>query len=236
MLTNLALRALSATSARRASRACATTVSMAAPSLRLVYFNIRARAEPARLALFIGGIPFEDVRIAKEDWPGLKASQPFAQVPVLEVEGVPLAQSYAILLYCGRLAKLVPSEALAAAQVEALLFHFIDLDVLLAPSGKEGDKERKKALRVALAADGGPLRGWFAAIERVLAANASGWLVGGELTVADLALYGRVGSFLKGAYDDIPADIVDAFPRVNALHGRVLAHPKVVEWYAIEGK
>ena len=36
---------------------------------------------------------------------------------VLEVDGVPLAESYAILMYAGRLAKLVPEDAFKAAQV-----------------------------------------------------------------------------------------------------------------------
>ena len=44
-----------------------------------------------------------------------------------------------------------------------MLFHLIDLDTLLAPSGKEADAAKKKALREALAA--GPLISWFGAIE-----------------------------------------------------------------------
>ena len=52
------------------------------PKLKLTYFNIKARAEPARLALHIAGIPFEDKRIAHEDWPALKATMPLGQVPV----------------------------------------------------------------------------------------------------------------------------------------------------------
>jgi hypothetical protein len=107
---------------------------------------------------------------------------------VLEVDGVQLGQSYAILMYAGRLAKLVPEDALQAAkaratrscevalrlllcadalpaclQVEEVLFHLIDLDTLLAPSGKEADAAKKASLREALAA--GPLLSWFAAIE-----------------------------------------------------------------------
>ena len=48
-------------------------------------------------------------------------------------------------------------------QVEEILFHLIDLDVLLAPSGKEADAAKKVALREALAK--GPLLTWFGGIE-----------------------------------------------------------------------
>ena len=114
-----------------------------------------------------------------------------------------------------------------------MLFHLIDLDTLLAPSGKEADAAKKAQLREALAA--GPLLTWFAGLERFAGCNASGWLVGDSLTVADLALYSRVMSFKLGKYDNIPANVVDGFPKVSALYERVLKHPKVAEWNAMPG-
>ena len=64
------------------SRALSVTAMAATPKLKLIYFNIKARAEPTRLALHIAGIPFEDVRIKHEEWPALKGSMPLGQVPV----------------------------------------------------------------------------------------------------------------------------------------------------------
>jgi prostaglandin-H2 D-isomerase / glutathione transferase len=166
-----------------------------------------------------------------------------------QVDGTVVAQSYAILGYAGRLAGLMPTEPLKAAQVESVLYHLMDLDVLLAPSGKEQDAAKKKQLRQDLAA--GPLTSWFGHLERILA-NSSGYIACGELTVADLACFCRMQSFkgahrlrLKGfphsqsdapsmtgaKYDDIPADIVSKYPNVSAHYDRILAHPKVAEWY-----
>jgi hypothetical protein len=67
----------------RTSRALSVS-AMAAPTpkLKLTYFNIKARAEPTRLALHIGGVPFEDVRIEHSAWPAMKASMPLGQIPV----------------------------------------------------------------------------------------------------------------------------------------------------------
>jgi hypothetical protein len=217
------LRALVSPRRAAASRPLATrtstTMAQATPKLKLIYFPVKARAEPTRLALHIAGIPFQDVRIQHADWPAMKEKMPFHTLPararapaslllhaslvpprslitarahtyicaqVLEVDGEQLGQSYAILMYAGRLAKLVPEDALEAAkargdnriashhplltrahhageQVEQVLFHLIDLDTLLAPSNKEENAAKKVALREELAH--GPLLTWFGALE-----------------------------------------------------------------------
>jgi glutathione S-transferase len=69
---------------------------------KLTYFDLRALGEPARLILHYAKQPFDDVRITHADWPKLKPSTPFGQVPVLEVDGKPLAQSFAIYRYLAR--------------------------------------------------------------------------------------------------------------------------------------
>src|SRR5438552_10509416 len=44
--------------------------------LKLTYFDFDGgRGEPARLALHIGGIAFEDHRISGKDWPGFRRSE-----------------------------------------------------------------------------------------------------------------------------------------------------------------
>ena len=42
---------------------------------RLIYFNTRGRAEPARYILAQAEVDFEDVRITKEEWAKLKPSK-----------------------------------------------------------------------------------------------------------------------------------------------------------------
>ena len=58
------------------------------PKLKLTYFDFHGgRGEPARLALSIASIPFEDDRVPGADWPRRKPSTPFGSLPVLEVDG-----------------------------------------------------------------------------------------------------------------------------------------------------
>lgn len=42
---------------------------------KIIYFNVKALAEPMRFLLSYGNINFEDVRVEKEDWPALKPSK-----------------------------------------------------------------------------------------------------------------------------------------------------------------
>lgn len=49
------------------------------------------------------GVPFEDVRIKFEDWPKQKETFELQQLPVLDINGTRLNQSYAIILHLGRL-------------------------------------------------------------------------------------------------------------------------------------
>ena len=82
------------------------SAAAAAPALRLQYFNIEGPAEKIRLTLSIAKIPFRDDRVAFEDWPSVKPTTPYGQLPVMYVDDEAMAQSDAILRYCGRLAGL----------------------------------------------------------------------------------------------------------------------------------
>ena len=71
---------------------------------KLTYFDSPAsRGEECRLALYVAGVEFEDVRIKAVEWATLKPKTPFGGLPTLEMPGHPvLAQSNAILVLVGR--------------------------------------------------------------------------------------------------------------------------------------
>lgn len=46
-----------------------------APSLKLYYFDMAGRAEPIRLILTCGKVPFEDCRFPREEWAKLKTGK-----------------------------------------------------------------------------------------------------------------------------------------------------------------
>ena len=56
--------------------------------LKLTYFDVHGgRAEPIRLALHLGGVPFEDFRFPFADFAEVRQTTPLSQVPTLMVGG-----------------------------------------------------------------------------------------------------------------------------------------------------
>ncbi len=139
------------------------------PKLKLTYFDFHGgRGEPARLALSIGGIPFEDDRVAPSDWPARKADTPFGALPVLEVDGQTLAQSNAINRYVGMLTDFYPSDAWQAALCDEVMEAVEDINTKL-----EGTfflpEEEKKTQRKALVE--GPLPFYLTRLQQRLEAH-----------------------------------------------------------------
>jgi len=105
--------------------------TLSGKGLELAYFNIEGLAESIRLSLNHLGVKFTDVRLSKEGFNTLKQENkfPFGQVPVLFVDGSPLAQSTAILRYVAKLDTqnlLYPADAIVAAKVDAFIDDIID--------------------------------------------------------------------------------------------------------------
>eukprot|EP00656_Telonema_subtile_P013151 TRINITY_DN16670_c0_g1_i1.p1 TRINITY_DN16670_c0_g1~~TRINITY_DN16670_c0_g1_i1.p1 ORF type:complete len:123 (+),score=23.45 TRINITY_DN16670_c0_g1_i1:98-466(+) len=73
--------------------------------LELFYFNLPARGEVTRMALRIGGVTHKDTRYEFDAWPAIKSdpksapARAFGSLPVIEHDGVVIAQSGATAQY-----------------------------------------------------------------------------------------------------------------------------------------
>uniref|UniRef100_A0A914DX73 glutathione transferase n=1 Tax=Acrobeloides nanus TaxID=290746 RepID=A0A914DX73_9BILA len=63
---------------------------------------------------------FEDHRVSHEEWPTFKTKTPFGQMPVLEVDGKQLAQSFAVFRYLGRKFHLAGKDDWESAQLDSI--------------------------------------------------------------------------------------------------------------------
>ena len=118
--------------------------------MKLTYFDFHGgRGEPARLALFIGGIAFEDDRVKPADWARRKSETPFGALPVLEVDGQTVAQSNAINRYVGKLADLYPSDPWQAALCDETMEAVEDIATKIGATFSLPE-EQKKAQRSVL--------------------------------------------------------------------------------------
>ncbi|KAL2917173.1 hypothetical protein HK105_203258 [Polyrhizophydium stewartii] len=205
------------------------------PSLRLTYFSgcVTTHAEPTRLALTIGGIPFVDERVSSARWATLKAAAPFGQAPVLTVNGTThIAQSNGLLRYAGTLAGLYPTaDPLKAALVDQVVLHCDDMFNALSATNSEKRPMERLLAREALGDKTFPPM--FVALDAVIAEHSSGtWCVGDSMTVADVALFAFVAILKSGMFVGMPETVADAYPRVIRAFDGVARHPRVVAWEA----
>jgi glutathione S-transferase len=205
------------------------------PKLILTYFDFDGgRGEAARLVMHLGGIAFQDKRIAGKDWPAMRDKMPFQALPVLEVDGKVITQSNTIDRYLGKLAGLYPKDDWQAALVDEVMDAVEDITTKIGNTmALEGDA--KKKAREALAA--GPIPRFLQQIEARLKAGGGEWFVEKRLTVADLKCYLWIRWLKSGALDHVPADIVDQHAPLLAKHlERIKNHPKIAAYYAARKK
>jgi glutathione S-transferase len=205
------------------------------PKLTLTYFDFDGgRGETARLAMHLGGIAFEDKRIAGKDWPAQRDKMPFQALPVLEVDGKVITQSNTINRYLGKLAGLYPKDDWQAVLADEVMEAVEDISTKIGNTIFIEDEAKKKA-REALAA--GPIPRFLQQINARLKAGGGEWFVEKRLTVADLKCFLWIRWLKSGALDHIPADIVDKHAPLLAAHlERVKNHPKIAAYYAARKK
>ena len=186
------------------------------------------RAECLRVALFIGDVPFVDVRDEPRDALKAAGKMPFGAVPVLEVDGKILSQTQAMAAYCGSLTKLRPEDPWLAAKCDEAINGCTDVTTTIGATFRLPDEE-KIAAREALLAPDGRLTMHLGGLERLIRENGTGYVVGASLSVADLAIWRLAGWLTSGVIDGLP-DISTQFPAITRLCALVDAHPKVEEW------
>ena len=200
--------------------------------IKLSYFDFHGgRGEPARLALFIGDVSYQDDRLKFADFMKAKSSLPYGALPVLEVDGKVLAQSSGINRYVGKLTDLYPSDPWQAAVCDEVMDAVEDVAHKVGPSLSIKDPAEKKSAREALV--DGPITFFLERIENRLRQGGGTYFVDDRLTVADLRVFVWVRHIRSGKLDHIPTDLPDRVAPLLAEHAeRIASLPKVKEYYA----
>ncbi len=199
--------------------------------LKLTYFDFPGgRAEPARLAMTIGGIPFEDYRFAPSDFPEVRKNTPLNQVPTLHVNDVQITQSDAITRYVGKLSGLYPEDAFQALLCDEVMGALEDINMKLAASfGKTG--EDLKSARDALVADALPT--YLRWLQHQLESHGGEFLADNRLTIADLKAFVILRWLSSGKLDHIPSDLVETVaPKLSRYMNSVARLPAIAKYYA----
>jgi len=220
---------------------------MTGEKVKLTYFNIAGVAEKVRLALVLTNTPFEDKRIAFQEWGELKKNTKYGTLPMMEVDGKPfLSQSDAMLRWAAAQGdgSLCPEEN--KWEMEELMCLADDLTRAWSPALYVGMRPRQlgypddwpaeeKAAKVKfmrerfLAED---LPKYMGFLQDQLARSGGPFLCGKCITIADLKLYPQVLYFTTGTGDYVPKDSLDAYPVIKQWLDSIRAVPEIASYYA----
>jgi prostaglandin-H2 D-isomerase / glutathione transferase len=200
-------------------------------TLRLTYFDFNGgRAEPARLAMYIGGITFEDCRFASSDFPEVRKTTPLNQVPTLCINNIQVTQSDAITRYVGKLTGLYPKDDFQALLCDEIMSGLEDINVKLgATFGMTG--EALKNAREALVT--GTLPRYLRWLQKQLEDHGGEYFSDHRLTIADLKAFVILRWLISGALDHIPVGLVESeAPKLRTFIDRIAALPAISQYYA----
>uniref|UniRef100_A0A1I7YRG4 glutathione transferase n=1 Tax=Steinernema glaseri TaxID=37863 RepID=A0A1I7YRG4_9BILA len=199
------------------------------PSYKLTYFDVRALGETARLLFTYAGVPFEDVRVTMEQWPELKAKMPWGQLPVLEVDGHTIPQSFAIYRYLANEFGLAGKDALEKAEVDAIADAFKDFYASIGPDYiyiwagfKEGNAETAHK-DVFLPA----VEKFLPVFESILQKSGSGFFVKSGLTWVDFFVANNLVTMVNAS-----PDCLKAYPGLAKLKETVHSLPQLQKYLA----
>ena len=204
--------------------------------LKIIYFNFPFwRAEIARIPLYISNTKFEDKRITSEEFSYIKENGkmtdgtiiPFSQLPVLVIDGQSIAQTGAIARICGKISGFYPESLVEAGKVDQIIDTATDINMLMRPSMREQDPDKKKLIRQELSKNDLPK--YFGYLENLLKEK-NIWFAENRMTIADIAIWRLMGWLKSGVIDDIPQNLTENFTNLNKVYNEVNNNPDIKRW------
>ncbi|XP_003828330.2 glutathione S-transferase A1 isoform X2 [Pan paniscus] len=189
---------------------------------KLHYFNARGRMESTRWLLAAAGVEFEEKFIkSAEDLDKLRNDGylMFQQVPMVEIDGMKLVQTRAILNYIASKYNLYGKDIKERALIDMYIEGIADLGemILLLPVCPPEEKDAKLALIKEKTKNR-----YFPAFEKVLKSHGQDYLVGNKLSRADIHLVE-----LLYYVEELDPSLISSFPLLKALKTRISNLPTV---------
>ena len=191
---------------------------------KLIYFNGRGAGETIRLLFSYGKLEFEDVRIEQDQWPKVKPTTPFGQVPVLEYNGKKVNQSTAIERFVAKKVKLAGNNDWEDLEIDSVVDTINDLKQKVVPAFFNQDQESKAKAQKELQKETVPF--YLGKFEKLAESN-GGFLAAKRLTWADFHFVGAY-SFIEWA----DGNGLAKYPNLKKLKDVVEGQPGVKEWIA----
>ncbi|KAF8364325.1 hypothetical protein PRIPAC_91248 [Pristionchus pacificus] len=204
------------------------------PAYRLVYFDKRGRAEAIRQLFVVAGIDFVDDRVTDGEWKAAKHRTPFQQLPILDVDGILLGQTHAIIRFLAKKFGYAGRSALEEAIIDSLSERYSDFFddispwVVVVEGYAKGDEKTsvifQRHLRESVLYPAALT--FFECIDMFLK-KANGFLVGTNLSYADLLITEGIAQIAE-----MEPRILDGHKRIDEYVRRIRKHPRLKEWIA----
>ncbi|ESO89883.1 hypothetical protein LOTGIDRAFT_124433 [Lottia gigantea] len=153
------------------------------PKYKLVYFDLRGRAELSRLCFAAAGVVFDDVRVPVTKWLEIKPTTPYGELPYLELDGRRITQSMAISRFLANEFNLFGDSNYERLRIDEVVELVEDFRKGFVNYYREADPSKKVKSLISINM---PFLGIFS---KILSGNSSGYLVGNKISLGDLALF-----------------------------------------------
>ncbi|KAM6407349.1 uncharacterized protein J5M81_003562 [Pluvialis apricaria] len=189
---------------------------------KLYYFNGRGKMESIRWLLAAAGVEFEEEFLeSREQYEKLLqgGSLLFQQVPLVEIDGMKMVQTRAILSYIAAKYNLYGKDLKERALIDMYVGGTDDLMgfILMFPFLSAEDKEKQRAVIVEKATSR-----YFPAYEKVLKDHGQDFLVGNNFSWADVHLLEAILMV-----EEKKSDVLSGFPQLQAFKARISSIPTI---------
>ena len=196
------------------------------PNIKLTYFNLRARAEPARILLAYAGVSYQDNRLPPpweniEAWAAQKNSYPYGCLPMLYWGEEEIAQSVAIARFLATKFGLIGRDNIETAQVDEIICAL--QDVINAGYAVLHEKDETRKTSLAEKHKDVTIPTVLTNIEKRLQSRGGQFLVGNALTWADFQTF----FFCSELRDQ---EVLKTVPGIADLVSRVGNLPNIKAW------
>jgi len=191
---------------------------------KLTYFNVKAVAEPIRFIFAYAGVEYEDNRLEHAQWPDVKGTTPWGQLPLLQVGDKTLAQSNAICRYLGKKFNLDGGNEWENAKIDEFADALADFRMSWTRTFREKDETKKAEMMKDVLETVVPQI--FGTLDATIAGNnGSPYLVGKKLTWVDL-----LTAHYMDMFENLNPGVLIKYPNLKKLKTTVYETEQIKAW------
>ncbi|VDH97631.1 prostaglandin-H2 D-isomerase / glutathione transferase [Mytilus galloprovincialis] len=187
-------------------------------------FDVSGRGELCRLLFVLADKKYEDHRLEREEWKDIKPSMPLGQVPVLTVGKTQIPQTGAIIRHLAREFGLYGKNNMENTMVDVIIETIDEVRAEFVKWVKEEDATKKAEISKKLKEEVFPK--FITFVEKMLLVNGGQYLVGNEVTLADVAVF----DVISRVSDMWSQDLMNMSTVLKAHCEKIASIPSIKAW------